>query len=297
MSKSSIVEIINDYKTRLVDIYTAREAANITFIVTKKLSNYSRTEYAIHKKIIVDEEKQAEYHRFLNRLLKHEPVQYVLGETEFLGLTLKVNKHVLIPRPETEELVLWIVDDINAAATSPKKILDIGTGSGCIAIGLKHNLANVEVDAMDKFSKALEIAEKNAKSNKQKINFFASDLLSDDPLPVSYKYDLIVCNPPYIPSYERDLLELNVIKYEPHAALFTNSDDPLIYYKAVINLCNKYLKYGRPLYFEVNENMAGEVADLMNKYNFEEIEITKDLSGKERMVRGEKQKKAYERLN
>lgn len=214
----------------------------------------------------------------LNRVLNAEPIQYIRGFTHFLDLKIYVNEHVLIPRPETEELVDWIVKD----GMSYNSAIDIGTGSGCIALALvKNNIPNVA--ALDISEPALALAQKNAKENDMKIELIEADVLSNPDL--DRKFDLIVSNPPYVRKQEMNQMEKNVLEYEPHLALFVEDNDPLVFYKAIIDFSNRHLNSGGMLYFEINEFLGESIKRLLKDQGFEKIELKKDLSGRDRFTR------------
>lgn len=212
------------------------------------------------------------------RLQKNEPIQYILGEIFFLKLPLYVNKKVLIPRPETEEMVLDICRVISGGKI---KIADIGTGSGCIALSLKKEFIEARVDAMDINPKSLEVARKNAERNDLEVNFIEKDILQAESL--GDMYDLIVSNPPYVCESEKSCMSERVLGFEPSIALFVDDNDPLIFYKKIISLAEKNLNDGGWLFFEINEKFGKEVASLM--FNFQNVTINKDINGKDRWIR------------
>jgi len=288
----TIKNVLDHYVKSLSSLYDGGEAVAISQWVVEDRLGISRTEISLRGGEIISEVKANDLAWKLMRLMKREPVQYVLGYAFFHGLKLKVNKSVLIPRPETEELVEWILVDERRNQPQRRrgaeklKILDIGTGSGCIAIALKKNLQHAEVSAMDISEKALEIARENAKVNEVEVNFFQSDILTSDlRLPTS-DFNIIVSNPPYILPSEKNSLHKNVLDHEPHEALFVPENDPLIFYKAILNFAEQSLSTNGGLYFEVNNSFAQQVASMLREKNFFEVEIRKDLSGKERMVKG-----------
>ena len=211
------------------------------------------------------------------RLKKNEPIQYILQETFFLDLDLFVDENVLIPRPETEEMVLDVYKNFNL---NKKNILDIGTGSGCIALVLKQKFINAQVDAIDINSKSLEVAKKNAKKNNLDVNFIEKDILKTEDF--DKKYDLIISNPPYVCENEKIFMSDRVLNFEPALALFVENDDPLIFYKKIISLAEKNLNGNGLLFFEINEKFGKEVARLLAK--FQNVTINKDINGKDRWV-------------
>jgi len=219
------------------------------------------------------------------RLVQHEPVQYVVGMTYFYDLKFKVNTAVLIPRPETEELVDWILKD--HAPQKNLSILDIGTGSGCIPITIKAKAPNCQLSAFDISAEALKVARENAKDNAVEVNFQNIDILEEENWEQLPSYDIIVSNPPYIPNSQKELMSPNVLAYEPEIALFVSNEDPLIFYRTIIDFAKKHLVVGGWLYFETNEYNLSEVEVLFSKASFSNIEKRKDLQGKDRMVRAQ----------
>jgi release factor glutamine methyltransferase len=211
-----------------------------------------------------------------------EPIQYILGETEFYGLKLNVNPAVLIPRPETEELVDWILK-INSIRNA--KILDIGTGSGCIALALKNHLKEGEISGVDISENALKVARENALQNHLNVNFFQSDILKWKESEWD-KFDIVVSNPPYVRMSEKAKMNDNVLHYEPDSALFVSDQDPLVFYRAIAAFASQYLNKNGFLFFEINEYLGEEMKVLMEGFGFESIEIRKDINSKNRMAFG-----------
>lgn len=216
------------------------------------------------------------------RLTKFEPIQYIIGETFFYGHTFKVTPDVLIPRPETVQLVQWIIQDYKGKAAS---ILDIGTGSGCIAISLALELHKAKVSGVDVSQKALSVAQNNSKENDVAINWLLLDILSDNALSLLERYDCIVSNPPYIMEKEKVTMERNVLDYEPKLALFVPDDDPLLFYRRIAQLGKTILKKGGNLYFEINESCAAETIELLKGENYQKIELAVDYNGKDRFIK------------
>jgi len=212
------------------------------------------------------------------------PIQYIIGETEFYGLPFKVNKHVLIPRPETEELVSWIINESKVKSQKSKvTILDIGTGSGCIPISLAKNLPNATIYALDISSEALKTAKSNAELNNVTINFIEADILNLLELPK--QFDFIVSNPPYVRALEKEQMQENVLKNEPHIALFVEDNNPLLFYDKISDLAKNYLSKNGDLYFEINQYLGKETVDLLASKGFKNIVLKKDMFGADRMVK------------
>lgn len=225
------------------------------------------------------------FQKAILRLKIHEPIQYIIGETEFYGLPFKVNKHTLIPRPETEELVEWIYSEFSnqQSTINNQQFLDIGTGSGCIAISLAKYLPNSKVSALDISEEALKIARENAETNKVEVDFFQKDILAAETLPK--KYDVIISNPPYVRELEKKQMQQNVLKHEPESALYVGNEDPLLFYRTISHLAKKHLNPEGKLFFEINEYLADELTALLEDEGFKNIQVKKDIFGKDRMIK------------
>jgi len=276
-----ISDLKSIFKKTLSELYPSEEIQSFFNILSEKYLNLSRIEIALNRDRRLTETEAEKFQKAILRLQNHEPVQYIIGETEFYGLPFKVNKHTLIPRPETEELVEWILSGFPPSGA--RGILDIGTGSGCIAISLAKNLPNAKISALDISEEALKIAEANAKLNKVEVNFFQTDILAAETLPK--KYDVIVSNPPYVRELEKKQMQQNVLKYEPHSALYVKDEDPLLFYRAISRLAKKHLNPNGKLFFEINEYLAYEMTELLKAEGFKNIEIKKDIYGKDRMLK------------
>lgn len=227
------------------------------------------------------------------QLLQYKPIQYILGEAWFYRLLFRVNPSVLIPRPETEELVQWVIEDVsNQLAGLPKShqmnILDVGTGSGCIAIALKKNLPELNVIAIDKSRDALEVAKENASANQTAVSFYDMDITRTESTSSLPDLNIIISNPPYISLREENELQAQVKDYEPKIALFVPDNDPLFFYKAILKLSDNKLVTGGKLYFEAHQDHASDVAELLRHKSFKKVVLKKDISGNDRMVSAEK---------
>ncbi len=255
-------------------------------MVLEKELELSSTKLSFERFRLVTQPQQQSLQAILKRLLKNEPVQYVLGEADFFGLKFKVNEHVLIPRPETEELVEWAVSIAREHKGENLQILDIGTGTGCIPITLAKSLPFAHIEACDVSEEALTIAEENNNQLKTKVKFFKLDILND-PLPDA-GYNLIISNPPYIAREEKNELAPHVLNFEPHLALFAPGSDALIFYKAIAEKALAALKQNGLVLFEINAAMGAEVVNLLKTLNYIEVELRTDLSGKDRMVKAKK---------
>jgi len=264
--------------------YPRQEIESISKLIFEKILGLSRLQVYLNQHETISPANLAQITEIVNRLIQFEPIQYILGETEFYGLPLKVSAAVLIPRPETEELVDWIIN--NNPPINPT-ILDIGTGSGCIPIALSKNLPGASVDGWDISSEALMVARENAKLNQVKVNFIYADVINQGYPVQPQKYDIIVSNPPYVTISEQLSMLKNVIDYEPYIALFVPDNDPLRFYHAIADVAINQLKTGGKLYFEINEKFGNETAVLLSSKGFEKIIIRKDINGKERMLKAE----------
>jgi len=282
---NKIADIRRIYTESLAGIYNARESKNITFLIFQHYKNWNRFELNENLEKTLSESELLKFHFALKELKTGKPLQYVLGETEFYGLKFLVNENVLIPRPETEELVHLVIDYCKENKIGSPVTLDIGTGSGCIPVVLKKNIPGAEMFGTDVSEKALEVANKNAELNEVKINFILHDILFPDEWSKT-KFDIIISNPPYIPENEKSKMHKNVTDYEPHLALFIPDNDPLLFYRRIMQFANENLNKNGKLFFEVHEDFASEVKSLMEKNNFNEVKIIKDMQGKERIVWG-----------
>jgi release factor glutamine methyltransferase len=234
----------------------------------------------------LSESELLDFHFTLKRLKKHEPIQYILGEAPFMGLTLNVSPATLIPRPETEELVALLVSELKGNPT----VLDIGTGSGCIPIAIKHLRPHAHVFALDVSSEAIDIATKNAKQNQTEVTFGIQDILAKGPLPTSFPttFDFIVSNPPYVRNTEKETMEKHVLDHEPHLALFVEDDDPLIFYKVIAEKAKLLLSENGKLYFEINQYLADDVSTLLTEMGYKNTCIHNDINDNPRMAYAEK---------
>lgn len=263
-----------EYIKALSAICDQGEARAITLWILEEVLGVKGPKLSMERFMVLTTHQEEVLDEYLQRLLKHEPVQYILGYAEFYGLKFKVTPAVLIPRPETEELVELIGEEISDPKLS---ILDIGTGSGCIPITLKKNIPQADLTGLDISEDALQIAKENAQSNGVDVTFVQMDVLNEIP---GQKYDVIVSNPPYIGYDEKEKMNDNVLIHEPHLALF--SEDPLMFYKRIAEIAPKILNTDGKIYVEVSEFRAKEVADIFSKLG--KAKIKKDMSGKERIV-------------
>ncbi|MFC7443936.1 Peptide chain release factor N(5)-glutamine methyltransferase [Mesoflavibacter sp. HG96] len=276
-------------------IYGKEEVQTFFFMLTEYYNAIKRLDLALNTELTIENDCVLKYESALEALKNHEPIQYIIGQTEFYGLPFYVNENTLIPRPETEELVELILSNTNANSqlenfegNNQFNILDIGTGTGCIAISLAKQLPNANVSAIDVSAKALEIANKNAELNQVDINFIENDILKicDSELDSANKFDIIVSNPPYVRQLEKQQMQDNVLNHEPHLALFVDDENPLIFYRAITQFATKNLNPNGELYFEINEYLGKEMMSLLEEFGFKDIQLKQDLFGKDRMVKG-----------
>ena len=278
----AIKELYRNFLLKLQDIYNLSEATTITDWVFEKITALKKADIIKAPAQLLNPSAIKSLNNALSQLLKHKPVQYVLGEAWFYHLKLKVNEQVLIPRPETEELVELMISNCRSKITDPA-ILDIGTGSGCIPIAIKKNLPAAKLTAVDVSEKALLVAKENAAQYNTPVNFIAMNFLDEAQWPGLPVFDIIISNPPYIPLNEKEKLAKNVLAYEPHTALFVPDKDPLIFYEKIAAFSKVHLQAKGMIYLETHEDLAKEVATLFNK-DHSNTEIKKDIFGKDRMV-------------
>lgn len=286
--------IIKEYRTQFIEelstIYDAGEAESFFYLILEDKQKLKRIDLALNPDLTFTENEIQLWNSILEELKKEIPIQYLLGKTSFYGLDFEVNKNVLIPRPETEELVEWIIERRKLSFGSAQddsgkiKILDIGTGSGCIAISLAKNIPNASVFAIDVSEKALVTAQKNAQSNEVNITFIHKNILETDDLDA--QFDIIVSNPPYVRELEKVEIKKNVLDNEPHLALFVEDNDALVFYRKITELAQKNLAPNGQLFFEINQYLGKEMVELLEKMNFKSVELRKDIYGNDRMIRG-----------
>ena len=275
------------YINRLSEIYPSSEITSIFRLLVAHRLHLDSAALVLEEKKELLPKDSAYFQKALERLQEKEPVQYIVGETYFYNLKLRVNSEVLIPRPETEELVAWIISDVEKYNKNKTiRTLDIGTGSGCIAISLAKNLPNIEVWAIDISPKALQVAKENANTHQVAVHFLEADILKTDELPKTY--DMIISNPPYVRRQERSQMHGNVLQFEPDQALYVSDDNPLLFYKKIIVLATKYLNEKGCLYFEINQYLGKEVVQLLEQNGYKNIELRKDFLGNNRMLRAAK---------
>ena len=316
----TIKELKQRFQTELEPIYGKEEVLTFFNLLTEHKLGLKRLDVAINPNIAISSGNEQYFSLTIDKLKKEIPIQYIIGMTEFFGIPFFVTPDVLIPRPETEELVEWVIESntknqrgnskeeipnsnsykyrnqisipINIGTKYQKpnsksqipnfKILDIGTGSGCIAIALAKNIPEANIWALDASDKALEIAKKNAKLNDVDIQFFNADILKTNALPTIF--DIIISNPPYVREIEKKLIKNNVLQNEPHLALFVKDKNPLLFYDKIADLAKGNLTHNGKLYFEINQYLSKETVELLKKKGFQNVTLRKDIFGKDRMI-------------
>ncbi|NDV44036.1 peptide chain release factor N(5)-glutamine methyltransferase [Flagellimonas sediminis] len=306
-------DIKNIFHNDLGKIYPKEEIDSFFYSCIENYLKMERFILAIKPNIVLTKEEEQPLFDALAQLKQEKPLQYILGIAHFMELELKVNEHVLIPRPETEELVQWILEDANNQRSeirelisdvrdgklseekgenpnlrpSPLTILDIGTGSGCIAIALAKQLPNAKVYALDISEEALKVAQENAKTNQVDVEFIHKNIL-DPELDLELQFDIIVSNPPYVRNLEKSEMNKNVKEYEPNLALFVPDDDALVFYRAIAQFSERHLAKQGSLYLEINQYLGEETKSVLKAHNFSEIELRKDIFGNDRMLKGKR---------
>ncbi len=277
-------EFKTDFFSKLLPLFPETEVESFFYLLTETYLKKKRIQLALEPDLEINEEQHQQYQKALRRLLQQEPIQYILGDTEFFGYPFQVNQHTLIPRPETEELVAWIIEDCKFnIQNSTFKILDIGTGSGCIPISLAKELPQAKVSSMDVSEEALKVAQINSTLNQAEVKLIQQDILQTESL--LGKYDVIVSNPPYVRELEKEQMHNNVLGFEPELALFVADEDPLIFYRKIAQLAKEALTENGSLYFEINEYLPEELVSLLEEIGYQNVELKKDIFGKYRMCK------------
>ena len=272
---------INDIRKELNGLYPREEIESFIRIIFRQLKQFTLTDFVLKQDEVLPKKEKDQIKQIVARLKNKEPIQYILGETEFYGLPFRVKPGVLIPRPETEELVHWVLKSRRMAG---RRILDVGTGSGCIPISLKKHRPKAHVMACDISEGALEVARMNAGLNQTEVAFFHLNILNPL-LPDSFpKIDILISNPPYVTESEKAAMSDNVLKYEPERALFVPDHDPLLFYRALAIFGSKYLNHGGQVLWEINEAFGKECLELLKENGFSYVRLKKDLQGKDRMI-------------
>lgn len=276
----------SEFISQLTPLYDEGEAESFFYLILEEKHHLKRIDLALQLDLEFSESEIQGWNVILEQLKLELPIQYILGTTRFYGLKFEVNDNVLIPRPETEELMDWIIRDCFVLTNDNiPKILDIGTGSGCIAIALAKNLPNAQVFAIDVSEEALATAKRNAEQNDVNITFIQKNILEVSDL--EQQFDIIVSNPPYVRNLEKAEIKKNVLEYEPHLALFVDDNDALIFYRKIGELAQKNLSKQGQLYFEINQYLGKETVELLESLGFSDIELKKDIYGNDRMIRAD----------
>lgn len=274
------------FNEALSAIYPKTEIDSFFFILMEEKLKLQRIDTVLKPDFLITKKNLIDLKTIVKRLQKEEPIQYIIGNTEFYGLPFFVDKNTLIPRPETEELVAWVLNETKVLAnnkTIELSILDIGTGTGCIPISLAKNLTSLNISAIDISPEALLIAKQNAILNKVTIEFIELDILNTESLP--QEYDVIISNPPYVRELEKEEIKNNVLENEPHLALFVADENPLIFYNKIADLAKQQLSKNGMLFFEINQYLGKETVNMLVKKGFKNIQLKKDLFGKDRMIK------------
>ncbi len=277
----TIKALQEEFQKQLIFSYPKDEINSFFFLLSEAYLDKNRLDIALAPNDQINNYKTTLFLDALAQLKNEYPIQYIIGEVEFMDLTFEVNENVLIPRPETEELIKWVLT--TEEDSEELSILDIGTGSGCIPIILAHSLAKSSITSFDISEKAIEVAKKNAIKNKVDIKLVVQNILSIDTLDASY--DIIISNPPYVRESEKAQMKNNVLKYEPNIALFVSDDDPLLFYRHIAQLAIKSLKPSGVLYFEINQHLGLTLCTLLKDLGFKKIKLKKDIYGADRMIR------------
>jgi release factor glutamine methyltransferase len=281
---NKIKDVVAFFKQELIGLYEDNEIKSFINLVMEAYTGLNAVQLTVNNDKLLNESVLLKIKFAINDLKIFRPVQYILGKTWFYDLEFTLSSDVLIPRPETEELVKWIIDDYK---NNPYlfNLLDIGCGSGCIPISLKKHLFKAEIVAMDVSEKALEIAKTNSNLNKVEVNFRLQDIFDREKWKDFPEMDVIVSNPPYVFESEKKQMHANVLEYEPHQALFVSNEDPLVFYNAIADFASIKLKKNGCLYVEINENMAFQTKSMLLEKGFSNCEIRKDMQGKDRMIK------------
>lgn len=289
-----ITDFKKQFKAQLSGDYPSTEIDSFFNLLLENYLGLTRLALALNPETTLTSSQKDQFEEALNRLQNHEPIQYIIGETEFYGLDFKVDANVLIPRPETEELVDWIISDSVSTSTSVStsnsplithhsSLLDIGTGSGCIAIALAKNLPRTRVSACDISENALKLAKQNAAGNGVQVDFKKMDILN--PQSVRDKFDVIVSNPPYVRKLERAKMQRNVLEHEPGLALFVENTDALLFYRKILDFAKTHLTENGRLYFEINQYLTGDLKTLFQERGITDFEFKNDIFGNPRMAK------------
>jgi len=285
----TVGDIEKVFSEQLSGLYDESESKHLAYYAIEHICQLSRAQLMVSKAKELEPLAENSLLMLLDELQTGKPIQYIIGETEFYRLPFKVTPAVLIPRQETEELVSWVLEETrHRPANQSLRILDIGTGSGCIPITLKKHLPKAEVQALDISFAALEVAMHNAVLNQTEVKFYQADIFLSSAISSTKGFDVIISNPPYIAMEEKGEMHENVLNHEPHQALFVEDTDPLLFYKQIAQVAIEHLQPKGLLFFEINERYGSETIELLKNKSFNKIELRKDLMGKDRMIKAEK---------
>lgn len=276
-------EIKKIYHIELDSVYPVEEVDSFFYMAIEHYLKLERFVLALEPNYVVTKDEESTLFLVVDKLKKHIPIQYILGAAHFMGLDFNVNTNVLIPRPETEELVSWILNEVNV--NQEITILDIGTGSGCIAITLAKNLPKAKVFALDISKEAILVAKSNAEANNVTVTFLEQNILEEPSL--KQNFNIIVSNPPYVRDLEKKEMSANVLEHEPNLALFVSDNNPLVFYKAITNFSVNHLRENGKLFFEINQYLGEQTKELLVGLNYINIKLKKDMYGNDRMLKGE----------
>lgn len=280
---NKVGDIRSYYAQQLFKFYDEREVEIFLFMLLEEFAGISKSQVFLKPESTISESELLNIHFAVKDLKNYKPIQYILGKTEFYGFPILVNPNVLIPRPETEELVDWVFKDTKQ--NTELRVLDIGTGSGCIAIALKNRLPGIHIQAIDISFGALEIAEQNAKMNQADITFHHTDIFDKKEWAKLGYYDIIISNPPYVRHAEKNEMRKNVLNYEPGSALFVDDNNPLLFYASIAEFAKSNLKQNGSVYCEINQYLGEETYQLFEKFGFKDIQLKKDLKGNTRFIK------------
>lgn len=283
---NNLKTIVAYYAAKIATIYPEEESRQIVWMLVENFFNVNRLMLSVNQDLRLNESELLIFHNACEEILRHTPVQYVIGKANFCGLSFELNTSILIPRPETEQLTQLILKKIPVNPI-PIHILDIGTGSGCIAVTLKKERPDCEIYACDINRNALQTAQKNAERHNALVHFFHYDILSTDNLSSVPEMDVIISNPPYIPFSEKLAMRSNVLLHEPETALFVPDEDPLLFYKAIAKIAREKLADGGKIFFEINEKFGNKTTEILRQYGFINIIIENDFRGKVRFAYAE----------
>jgi len=285
---NSVISILKTFQKELNNDFDGKEINQFLYMLFDLWKGWNKAQVQLNQEEILSNEEVTRFHLALAKLKRHQPIQYIIGRIYFHGLELLVTPDVLIPRPETEELVDNIINENANKKNEEFSVLDIGTGSGCIALSLKKNFPVSIISAMDYSQNALNVARDNADRNSCQIQFYQYDIFHKQGWSVFPVYNMITSNPPYVTESEKTMMHKNVLDYEPNDALFVPDNDPLVYYKTIADFTVMHLSHPGLLYLEINERFGHEVRELLLTQGFDKVEVNRDINGKDRFIRAEK---------